>query len=70
MAISKDDFQFWKQSEVTKAVMSGFRERIRELEIQLGGSAGVDPLQDRYVVGAISAYTDILNIDVEETLND
>ena len=50
--------------------MHGFRERIRELEQMLGASAGVDPLQDRFTVGAISAYSDILNIDVEETLND
>jgi len=50
--------------------MEGFEQRIRDLESQLGASAGVDPLEDRFRVGAIAAYRDILDITVEETRND
>jgi len=45
--------------------MFGFRERIQALQEILATSAGVDPLQDRFYVGAIAAYNDLLNIDFE-----
>lgn len=47
--------------------MDGFRQRIQEIEIMLGKSAGLDPLEDRYKVGAIAAYHDLIYIDFEET---
>lgn len=47
--------------------MDGFRQRIRQLEVTLGVGAGTDPLQDRYHVGAIAAYHDLLYIEFEET---
>ena len=47
--------------------MDGFRQRIQEIEIMLGKSAGLDPLEDRYKVGAIAAYYDLIYIDFEET---
>lgn len=46
--------------------MDGFRQRIQELEIILGKSAGLDSLEDRYKAGAIAAYQDILYIEFEE----
>lgn len=64
---SKADFIEWKQNLVTQAVMDGFRQRIQELEIILGKSAGLDSLEDRYKAGAIAAYQDILYIEFEET---
>ena len=47
--------------------MNGFRQRIRELETQLGVQAGVDSLDDRYKAGAIAAYHDLIYIDFEES---
>lgn len=64
---TKADFIDWRNNQVTKEVMDGFRQRIQELEITLGKSAGVDPLQDRFHVGAIAAYHDLIYIDFEET---
>ncbi len=46
--------------------MDGFRQRIIELKEQLAASAGIDASEDRFRVGAIAAYSDILNISVEE----
>jgi len=50
--------------------MEGFRERIEALKEQLAQSAGVDPLSDRFKSGAIQAYNDILNVDVEEVTDE
>lgn len=47
--------------------MDGFRQRIAQLETILGTRAGLDPLEDRYTVGAIAAYHDLLYIEFEET---
>lgn len=47
--------------------MDGFRQRIQEIEITLGKSAGVNSLQDRFHVGAIAAYHDLIYIDFEES---
>lgn len=48
-------------------MIEGFKQRIQELEILLGKSAGIDPLEDRFKVGAIAAYHDLIYISVEET---
>lgn len=47
-----------------------FRQRIADIEAELGASAGVDPLADRFKVGAIAAYRDILDVSIEETLDE
>lgn len=46
--------------------MDGFRQRIRELETQLGVQAGIDSLEDRYKAGAIAAYHDLIYVEFEE----
>ena len=43
------------------------QSRINQLQEDLGNTAGVDPLQDRYRSGAIRAYKDLLEIEFEET---
>lgn len=50
--------------------MDGFRERIEAMKEQLAQSAGIDPLTDRWTAGAIQAYSDILNITVDEVLDE
>lgn len=49
--------------------MDELTNRVRELQDELGNSAGVDPLFDRFKVGAINAYKDVLNISIEEVTN-
>lgn len=50
--------------------MDGFRQNITDLKEQLAQSAGIDPLSDRFKAGAIQAYTDILNITLEEVIDE
>lgn len=42
------------------------KERIAGIQEELGSTAGIEPLSDRWKSGAISAYNDILNIDYNE----
>lgn len=60
----------WKAHPVTKAIMEGFRQRIRAVEEELGQIAGVEPSNDRFKVGAIAGYLDILNVSFDEVSND
>lgn len=69
MSITKDSFRDWKANPVTKAVFAELNTRIREVQHLLGNTAGLEPLNDRYNVGAIQAYNDILLIDFEEVNN-
>lgn len=66
MSITKDSFRDWKANPVTKAVLNDLRERIYRIQEDLGVSAGRDPLQDQFRVGAIAAYHDLLNIQFDE----
>lgn len=50
--------------------MDGFRQNIADLKEQLAQSAGIDPLSDRFTSGAIQAYTDILDIKLEEVIDE
>lgn len=36
---------------------------------ELSNKAGLDPRSDGYVVGAIAAYNDLLNIDMGEVVD-
>lgn len=63
--MTKQDFADWKLHPVTKEVFNQLRQRIRDLQDVLGTSAGIDPLQDRHLVGGIAAYNDLLNIEYE-----
>ena len=63
--MTKDDFISWKTSPVTKEVFSGLRERIADIKEVLAESAGLNPLTYREYVGAIKAYTDMLEINYE-----
>lgn len=69
--MTKDDFISWKTNPVTKEVFSGLKARIAEIKEVLAESAGFNPLTDREYVGAIKAYTDMLEINYEgESEND
>lgn len=49
--------------------MEELNARISALEGELGTQAGLDPLHDRFRVGAINAYRDLVNITFEEVNN-
>lgn len=66
MSVTKDSFRDWKSNPVTKAVFAEIHNMIHESQERLGNSAGLDPLNDRYISGAIAAYRDLLNIDFSE----
>lgn len=63
---TKSEFLEWKDHIVTREVMRGFHERIKQLEYELGQAAGLNSLDDRYKAGAIAAYSDILNVEHED----
>jgi len=69
--LTKTEFYDWKSNPVTKEVFKQFQVRIDSLRELLGDSAGEDPLLDRWKVGAIQAYKDLILIEFEEeALND
>lgn len=55
---------------MTKVVFESLRQRILEVQDELGASAGQDPLSDRWKCGAIAGYTDLLNTTFGEVSND
>lgn len=67
--IGKDDYVQWKHNPVTKQMMFWLRLRIQALQEELGEIAGRDPTRDRYLVGAIRAYKDVAEINLEEITN-
>ena len=70
MTISYDDFKDWKSNQVTKAVIAGLQARVEDSQERLGDSAGIDPLQDRYLVGYIAGIRDFINANMEDAVND
>lgn len=64
--MTKDDFVNWKNNEVSRLVFAMQRDLIERTQDTLGGSAGLDPLQDRFLVGYIKGLQEILNASVEE----
>lgn len=63
---SKAEFSDWKQHPVTVVVMDQLKQRVFDVQEILGKSAGANPVQDREYVGAIKAYTDMIDIDFED----
>lgn len=64
--MSEEEFKEWRASPVTKQVFTSILNRVYDLQVDLGLSAGIDPREDAKKVGAIQAYTDLLNLDYDE----
>lgn len=64
--MTENEFKDWKASPVTKQVFTSISKRIYDLQVDLGTSAGIDVREDAKKVGAIQAYTDLLEIEFEE----
>ena len=60
MEVSKEEFVEWRQSPVTKQFLEFVRKQISEAKEALAETAGLDPLQDRHLVGGIDALKDVL----------
>lgn len=56
----------WKSLEITQVITQELQTRIQYLKEQLADQAGLDPLADRQKVGAIKAYQDIIDIELDE----
>lgn len=65
--MTKQDFLDWKQHPVTKQVFAAFKEREGQLLLALGNSAGLDPQEDRFRAGYISALKDFYQVELEDT---
>ncbi len=63
-----DDFHSWKRHPITQTVMAEYEARRQELIAQLiDQTADGDVAKMAEKAGAIKAYQDILDIDIEET---
>lgn len=57
--VSKEDFVLWRDNYVTRAFMDACRERLEDAKDLLSYQAGIDPDQDNFFRGLISAYREI-----------
>lgn len=67
MAISKSDFDTWKQDQVTQAVMSSVKERATDYLAGLTGLATEDLAKVNWTRGYVFACQELLDIGYEET---
>jgi len=66
MQVSKEEFQQWLESPVTEEVFDMICTRIDDAKEILAATAGTDQLNDRFYVGMIRAFREILEISYEE----
>lgn len=64
--MTREEFADWKKHPVTKQVFAGLQEREQEKAEELIQSAGIAPLQDRYLSGYIAALRDFYLIEAED----
>jgi hypothetical protein len=64
--MNSDEFISWKNHHVTKRVMDAIRELVYEGQVELGGTAGIDAVADRYKVGKINGLETILYLSLED----
>ncbi len=56
----------WKSFSITQEVMLEFKRRQNEAKDYLAEHAGIDSRMDAMMVGAIKAYADMLDIELDE----
>lgn len=66
MQVTKNEFLEWKSSYVTKQFLEAIQNRIEETKEILAISAGLEPDNDRYLVGMIRAFNEVLDVSVED----
>lgn len=70
MSVTKESFRDWKANPVTKAVFAELNHRAQSAREDLGNTAGVEPLNDRFKSGYVQACQDIVVIDFDEVTDD
>ena len=65
LELTKADFDDWKSHKVTKAFFQAAAERVDDCKEMLANSAGVDTLQDRFLVGMVQAYREMQEFRVD-----
>lgn len=60
--MNKADFIDWKANPVTKTVFAEIEKLVAEGTETLSTAAGLDPLQDRAIVGKINGLRSLLEI--------
>lgn len=63
---TKSDFVDWKSNPVTKAVFAEIKTLIDEGVETLALSAGVNPVDDRLIVGKINGLRSLLEISFSD----
>ncbi len=63
MDITKEEFLSWKSDKVTNIFMQHIAQRVQDAKDILSVSAGLDPSNDRLLVGLIKGFTDVLEVD-------
>jgi hypothetical protein len=64
--VTESEFMDWRANPITKQVFTSIKNRIYDLQVHLGLSAGIDTREDAKNVGAIQAYTDLLSMEFDE----
>lgn len=64
--LTRDEFRDWLDHPVTHVVFMQINERIARLNQLLEASAGLNPIEDRFLAGNIRAYRNIIELDWEE----
>jgi len=65
-SVSREEFAQWRESSVTQEVFHIIRNRIEDAKEILSVQAGLEPDQDRLLVGMIKALQEVLEISYEE----
>lgn len=64
--MNHQDYLDWKRHPLTMSMFDALHNNISALCTELGSSAGVDPLEDRFKAGYILACRDVLEQQFEE----
>lgn len=64
--ITKEEWQDWKQNNVTRAYMEVCDLRVQDAKDILSVSAGLDSDTDNFYRGFIAAYQEIKGVRVED----
>lgn len=70
MTISQNDFDTWKAEPTTRAFYQALAEQIGRVKELLAQSAGLEPTEDNFRRGYITALQDTLLFSVEEANDD
>lgn len=66
MQVTKEEFLEWRSQYVTKQFMEAIKRRIEDAKDILSVNAGVEPVDDRLLVGMIRAFSDVLDVQAED----